>query len=403
MLRTATLDKLGGAECIVRTHLDQVMAALPLEEQQTAVDVFNYLVTPSGTKIAQTVRDLADYTRLRGIDVEILLEKLSGQDVRILRPVQPPFGYPTALRYEIFHDVLAPAILDWRARNMQARERAEQEKQATLQAAEREREARYQGELAKQAKLLAQEQQFRADVERLRAEEEQKRAEQHRQELESIAYTVSHEFRAPLRVISGFARILLEDYPNLDLDVQDHLKSIHDGVSRAHEVVDGMLLFSRAGRLEMKFSKVDMGTLAESAAGELINLEQRREIELTIGSLESVDGDPTMLRQVFTNLISNALKFTRGRTPAVIEIGVQKNGQENVYCVRDNGVGFDMKYADRLFGAFQRLHPKEEFEGTGVGLAITRRIIQRHYGQIWAKSAPNEGSSFYFSLPRFQT
>lgn len=219
-------------------------------------------------------------------------------------------------------------------------------------------------------------------------------------ELESFSYSISHDLRAPLLRISGFADILqTEATATLDEKSLKHLQTIIDGVHQMSGLIDALLDFSRMGRAEMRREKVSAARLVEETRRELARETEGREIEWTVGELPEVRGDPIMLRQVFVNLISNALKYSRSRSPAKIEIGAKTEGKETVYFIRDNGVGFDMKYADKLFGVFQRLHPAREFEGTGIGLANVQRILRRHGGRIWAESIPDRGATFYFSIP----
>ncbi len=220
-------------------------------------------------------------------------------------------------------------------------------------------------------------------------------------ELESFSYSVSHDLRAPLRAIHGFARILLEDHnAKLDPEAQRLLGVIDQNTRRMGQLIDDLLAFSRLGRREIASARVDMTELARLVADELRRGEgDRNGLELRIDSLVPAHGDRALLRQVLSNLLQNALKFTRGRPDARIEVGSRPDGKETVYFVKDNGAGFDARYVDKLFGVFQRLHSAEEFDGTGVGLAIVKRIVQRHGGRVWAEGKLNEGATFYFSLP----
>ena len=219
-------------------------------------------------------------------------------------------------------------------------------------------------------------------------------------ELESFSYSVSHDLRAPLRAIHGFARILLDDHrEQLDPEAQRLLGVIDQNTRRMGQLIDDLLSFSRLGRKGLETARVDMRDLARNVADEVRRSEGERELEITIDALPPARGDRALLRQVVSNLVSNAAKFTRGRPDSRIEVGYQPNGAEATYYVKDNGAGFDDRYADKLFGVFQRLHSTEEFEGTGVGLAIVKRIVQRHGGRVWAESKLNEGATFYFTLP----
>jgi signal transduction histidine kinase len=221
-------------------------------------------------------------------------------------------------------------------------------------------------------------------------------------ELESFSYSVSHDLRAPLRAIHGFSRILLEDHgTKLEPEAQRLLGVIDQNTRRMGHLIDDLLAFSRLGRQGLSAGRVDMSELTRLVADEIRRGEgeQNGHVEITIGSLLPAHGDRALLRQVISNLLHNAVKFARGRPNARVEVGSRPDGRETVYHVKDNGAGFDTRYMDKLFGVFQRLHSNEEFEGTGVGLAIVKRIVQRHGGRVWAEGKVNEGATFYFSLP----
>jgi PAS domain S-box-containing protein len=220
-------------------------------------------------------------------------------------------------------------------------------------------------------------------------------------ELEAFAYSVSHDLRAPLRHIEGFLELLHERLPTLDEQSRHYMDTISDSARRMGMLIDDLLSFSRMGRYEMSKQQVNLGSVAQEAIRELAPEAEGRNIHWQIADLPVVTGDRAMLRLALVNLISNALKFTRPREPAEIEIGVLPGpDDEMVFFVRDNGVGFDMAYADKLFGVFQRLHRADKFEGTGIGLANVRRIINRHGGRTWAEGEINHGATFYFSLPQ---
>jgi PAS domain S-box-containing protein len=218
-------------------------------------------------------------------------------------------------------------------------------------------------------------------------------------ELEAFSYSVSHDLRAPLRHISGFSQILLEEFaPQLSPEATHYLQRIDQGTIRMGHLVDDLLNLSRVGRSDIALQVTGLGSVVEEVISGLKPDIGDRQVEWKIGALPFVECDPTLIRQVFQNLLFNAVKFTRPRAQAVIEVGQKVEGDAPVIYVRDNGVGFSMKYADKLFGVFQRLHRAEDFEGTGVGLATVQRIIQKHGGRVWAEAELDKGASFYFTL-----
>ncbi len=222
------------------------------------------------------------------------------------------------------------------------------------------------------------------------------------QELEAFSYSVSHDLRAPLRHIDGFTR-MLDRHAGAGLDEKGrhYLATIEDSVRQMGSLIDELLAFSRLGREEIRSASVDLQAIAREAIREVERDRNGRDVRWTVGALPPVTGDASLLRQVFVNLLSNALKYTRPRVVSSIEVGSVPEDSDEVVCfVRDNGVGFDMKYVDKLFGVFQRLHRTEEFEGTGIGLANVRRVIQRHGGRTWAEGTVDGGATFYFSLPQ---
>jgi signal transduction histidine kinase len=221
-------------------------------------------------------------------------------------------------------------------------------------------------------------------------------------ELEAFAYSVSHDLRAPLRHIGGFAELLQKHSDSvLDDKGRQQITKILDAANRMDNLVDDLLAFSRIGRAETQKTTINIEQLVESVVADIAPDTQGRNIAWRIGTLPMSYGDPSLLRLVFSNLISNAVKFTRGRKQAQIEIGLLDDTPEEVIVfVRDNGVGFDMKYKDKLFGVFQRLHSHEAFEGTGIGLATVQRIVHRHGGRVWAESSPDQGATFYVALPQ---
>ncbi len=219
-------------------------------------------------------------------------------------------------------------------------------------------------------------------------------------ELEAFAYSVSHDLRAPLRHINGFIGLLQQQVEKtLDDQGRHYMDSISESAKKMGILIDDLLSFSRMGRQPMSFKEVDLGALVRIVIEELKPDFAGRDISWHIGELPEVNGDYAMLQAVLVNLISNAIKFTKTRDHAEIEIGCQHQEKEIVVHIQDNGVGFDMKYADKLFNVFQRLHSQEDFEGTGIGLANVQRIIKRHGGRVWTEAEPNRGATFYFSLP----
>jgi PAS domain S-box-containing protein len=219
-------------------------------------------------------------------------------------------------------------------------------------------------------------------------------------ELEAFSYSVSHDLRAPLRAIDGFSRVILEDYiDKLDDEGKRYLNIIRSNTQKMGQLIDDLLVFSRLGRQELKTTGIKMEEMAKAAFEELKPTIQKREVRFKVESLPTGYGDRSMIHQVFVNLLSNAVKFTRPKETAIIKVEGKSEGDESIYSIKDNGVGFDMQYVNKLFGVFQRLHSSEEFEGTGVGLAIVQRIIHRHGGRVWAEGKVGEGATFYFTLP----
>jgi PAS domain S-box-containing protein len=219
-------------------------------------------------------------------------------------------------------------------------------------------------------------------------------------ELESFAYSVSHDLRAPLRAIDGFSRMLLaKSEAKFDADEKRRFEVIRDNTRKMNELIDDLLDFSRLGRQDVNRVEIGMGELIRDVWQELITISPDREMSLTIGEMPAPFGDRMLIRQVCSNLLGNAVKFTQGRDPAVIEAGCLHRNGEPVYFIRDNGIGFDMKFHDKIFGVFERLHGPNEYEGTGIGLALVHRIILRHGGRVWAEGKAGGGATFYFTLP----
>jgi PAS domain S-box-containing protein len=223
---------------------------------------------------------------------------------------------------------------------------------------------------------------------------------QSNQELERFSYSVSHDLRAPLRAINGYAHALVEGHAaQLDEEGKRLLTVIRDSAKLGGQLIDALLNFSRVGRQALARAPVDLRALAENVVSELRQTQRSVAAEVVLTPLPPISGDAALLRNVLINLIGNAFKFSANRAHPKVEIGAQQDGAEVTYYVKDNGVGFDMQYAGKLFGVFQRLHRPDEFEGTGVGLALAQRIIQRHGGRMWAEGKVNEGATFFFTIP----
>ncbi len=241
-------------------------------------------------------------------------------------------------------------------------------------------------------------QRLNADLER-RVLERTAQLEAANKELEAFSYSVSHDLRSPLRAMDGFSRMVLEDFgPQLPEEGQRHLRTIRESAKRMGLLIDDLLTFSKFSRAPLNKREVDTGLLVRSVLDDLSSQREGRQIDLRIGDLPACAGDPALLRQVWINLLSNAFKYTHKREAAVVEVGCERKPEGNVYFVRDNGAGFDMHQAGNLFGVFQRLHSAEDYEGTGVGLAIVQRVIHRHGGRVWAQAAVDRGATFYFTL-----
>lgn len=218
-------------------------------------------------------------------------------------------------------------------------------------------------------------------------------------ELESFSYSVSHDLRAPIRAINGYTRIILEDYAEkFDEEGMKILYAITSNSKKMGELIDDLLAFSRLGRKQVTFSEVDMTDLVRSVMDELLFEDGAHVSNFNIGTLPPAKADKALIKQVWINLISNAIKYSKHKAQTHIEIGAYEKDSLIVYYVKDEGAGFDMQYYDKLFGVFQRLHSQEEFEGTGIGLAIVQKIVHRHNGTVWADSKLNEGTCFSFSL-----
>jgi PAS domain S-box-containing protein len=239
-----------------------------------------------------------------------------------------------------------------------------------------------------------------ANLLELRVTERTAELEDANRELEAFSYSVSHDLRAPLRAVDGFSRILLEDHAaGLDGDARRYLDLVRSSTQQMGRLIDDLLGFSRLSRQELVRRTIQPASLVRQALEQLEPERAGRSVEVVIEDLPEAKGDPALVRQVYVNLLANSLKFTRQRSPARIVVGSGTENGQAVYFVRDNGVGFDMAYVGKLFGVFQRLHRSEEYEGTGVGLAIVQRIVHRHGGRVWAEGAIDQGATVFFTLP----
>lgn len=242
---------------------------------------------------------------------------------------------------------------------------------------------------------------------RLEIEQLQQRLREHiaelevaNKELESFSYSVSHDLRAPLRAISSYSSILVEDYSEqIPAEARVLLGKVTDNAHRMGRLIEHLLHFSQLSRQAINKQPVNVSQLVAEVADDLCKEAAGRVIDLRIAPLPNAVGDAVLLRQVFINLLANAFKFTRHKSAASIEVAAHTEGDEVIYKVRDNGAGFDMQFSGKLFGVFQRLHNASEFEGSGIGLSLAQRIIQRHGGRIWAEAEVGRGATFYFSLP----
>jgi light-regulated signal transduction histidine kinase (bacteriophytochrome) len=240
----------------------------------------------------------------------------------------------------------------------------------------------------------------RSDLEQ-RVEERTAELSATNKELEAFSYSVSHDLRTPLRAINGYSVMLREDYEEkLDTEGNRIIGNIIANAKMMGQLIDDLLAFSRLGKKELKRAPVDMQLLVKTAIDGLLQYEPENKFTVQINALPVVRADEVMIKQAVVNLLGNAIKYSSKRETAEIEIGFEDAEEKIIYYIKDNGAGFDMAYADKLFKVFQRLHSQEEFDGTGVGLALVKRIIEKHKGEVWASGAENMGATFYFSLPK---
>jgi len=310
-------------------------------------------------------------------------------------------------RIAVVGSVASVALLVWVFVMLVGENQRRQRAERALQKANEELEVRVGKRTAELTNGLAGYQRAEQEIKKLNEELERRVVERTgqlqaaNQELEAFSYSVSHDLRAPLRHIEGFAEMLRQEASTaLGEKSRQHLEVIAESARQMGRLIDSLLAFSRMGRTELKQTRVDMDELVREVQQEVRRDTEGRQIEWEVGPLPAVLGDRSMLKQVWVNLIGNAVKYTRARASARIDIRCEKTpDHEWQYCVRDNGAGFDMQDAHKLFGVFQRLHRAEEFEGTGIGLADVRRIVHRHGGRTWAEGKVNEGAAFYFTLP----
>jgi PAS domain S-box-containing protein len=317
---------------------------------------------------------------------------------------KPPRGkaFPAALAINAIRDLDGKLVgLRWLIRDITERKRAER----LLQVAHDELEWCVGERTIQLAQEIEERKQAEQEIRRLNTELEQRVLQRTAQlkaaneELESFAYSISHDLRSPLLSIDGFSRILEKQYSDqLDSEGKRILSVIRNSTSRMGQLIDDLLAFSRWGRQEMKMSEINMSHLVREVFAQLVPPD--RPVKFQLASLPPIWADQSMIRQVLFNLLSNALKFSSGKENPIIEVGGTEGTAENTYYVKDNGVGFDTLYTDKLFSVFSRLHRPEEFSGTGVGLAIVKRIIAGHGGRVRAEGMPGQGAAFYFTLPK---
>lgn len=351
-----------------------------------------------------------DIPRLRQLLENVLLTDQHFQDFEVEHDF-PKIGRHTMLlnarrltRGEGTKDLILLAIEDVTERK---RQEVERQKLLAEQQALGEELATNNEELQVQAEeLTVQAEELTIQKEELERLNDDLRSKQQlleaaNEDLESFSYSVSHDLKAPVRAIEGFSRMLMGEHADkLDAEALRLLQVITTNTKLMHHLIDDLMALSRLGRMQVRKSVVNLAAMTNTVFERLRAQEPERDLRLTVGDLPLGWGDQSLLYQVMENLLANAFKFTRSRKTAVIEVGGRPRAKENIYCVKDNGVGFAERYTSDLFRPFQRLHGDEEYEGTGIGLAIVQRVIQRHGGRVWAEGKVNEGSTFYFALPK---
>ncbi|MCL4503924.1 MAG: ATP-binding protein [Deltaproteobacteria bacterium] len=334
---------------------------------------------------------------VREAEVDLVLD--DGSVRSLLGNAQPLLGEDGLPRgaMAVFVDISAPRRLEETLRRAQ-----EENEQRLVQSTT---------ELNRAVDLLEEEIKLRRQVEEkvrglneeleARVQERTSQLQAANRELEAFSYSVSHDLKAPIRAIDGFSRILLSEHAaQLDAEGRRLLKVICTNTRIMGQLIDDLLGLSHLGRKPMRKTLFNLAALSRQVFKSLKVMARKRRIQLIIKDLPPAYGDLSLITQVLVNLLTNAIKFTRPKKNAIIEVGGWIKGMEKVYYVKDNGIGFDERYAHQLFGAFQRLHGSEEYEGTGIGLAIVHRIIQRHGGRVWAEGKVNQGAGFYFTLPK---
>lgn len=380
---------------LIQRRFEVYAESITLQLKQEADPLTQLRLTEKGQEVMEEIRKLI--AQMDATERGLLRRRMTASESHIRR----------TQRIALAGFLAGSAMLGWVfalfARENNRRRLAEEALRKTNEALE----FRVQERTAELSAALEAHRQAEQQIKKLNEELEQRVVERTAQlenanrELEAFSYSVSHDLRAPLRHIDGFVEMLRSDASATLSDLsRRYLETISASAKRMGALIDDLLVFSRMARAEMRQTRVSMDELVKAVLKEMAMELQGRQIEWEIDPLPDVSGDRAMLKQVWANLLSNAVKYTRPRERATIQIRFAGNGEREIeFSVRDNGVGFDMKYSDKLFGVFQRLHHADEFDGTGIGLANIRRIIHRHGGRTWARAKVNEGATFYFTLP----